>query len=128
MLRVLVCDDAEPVRVTLRRALEFGAGAQVHAVGSAEEALIVLDDDRTIDVVVMDQDLPGMAGFDAVRVMRDEGIDIPVVLFTADRELRARAAHDPTVSYLCKADAPIAQVVSAVTRMARGGRAASGPE
>jgi CheY-like chemotaxis protein len=130
MLRVLVCDDAEPVRVTLTRALELTAGADVRSVASAEEALSVLVADRAdpVDVVVMDQDLPGMAGYDAVRALRDEGIDVPVVLFTADRDLGPATADDPSVAYLCKAEVPIGQVVSAVTRLAAGGRSTATPE
>jgi two-component system chemotaxis sensor kinase CheA len=59
---VLLIDDAPFFRNMLAPMLK-AAGYAVAAVGSAEEALALLQDGRRFDVVVTDIDMPGMDGF-----------------------------------------------------------------
>ena len=68
--RVLVVDDEKEIR----RALKTGLGYhdfEVHAVGSAEEALPELGSWRP-DVVLLDLGLPGIDGFDLLARMRPQ--------------------------------------------------------
>ncbi len=70
---VLVVDDCEFVRVTVAAMLEH-YGAAVTAVGSADEALVVLERERP-DVLVSDLAMPDKGGYwliDQVRALPPE--------------------------------------------------------
>jgi two-component system response regulator TctD len=116
-VRVLVCDDAEPVRHTLTRALRASAGHTVDEAATAEEALAILRATR-VDVVVMDHDLPGMSGLDAVRSLRARGGATPVLLLTGDAGVRDLIRDDDAVAHLVKGEVSMAEVVAVVGRLA----------
>ena len=80
MAKVLLVEDTFALRLSVAANLR-GAGFDVVAVGSAEEADQVRDDG--IDVVVLDWMLPGRSGLDLLRQWRSEGIRTPVILLTA---------------------------------------------
>lgn len=78
--RVLLVEDDDGIRVSLRMALE-DEGYVVDEAASAEEALVFIPSGES-DVVLVDVMLPGMSGLDLVReVRRTSGI--PVVMVTA---------------------------------------------
>ena len=81
--RALIVDDSRSARVVLTRMLE-GFGLSVDAVESAELALTHLQHSRP-DVIFMDHLMPGMDGFDAVRVLKANPATtaIPVVMYTS---------------------------------------------
>jgi len=69
--RVVVVDDHSVTRQGIRVLVDAVSGATVvDDVGSAEEALDVVNRDPSINVVVMDVGLPGMDGIDATRLLR----------------------------------------------------------
>lgn len=70
--RVLVVEDHEPYRRTLRNALRK---FDVRLCASAEEALAELRSrEREYDVVVTDLDMPGIDGEALVRLIREESL------------------------------------------------------
>ena len=79
--RVLIVDDEPNVRLVFRTALE-SAG---FAVDEADDGLAALDwlAKFTADVVLLDIQMPGAAGMDVLRKLRDAGNDVPVVIITA---------------------------------------------
>ena len=79
---LLVDDDA-----LLRRSLSFNleqAGYKTHTAGTAEDALEYLSQSQT-DLVLLDINLPGMDGLDALRIIRND-LKLPVILLTARRK------------------------------------------
>jgi CheY-like chemotaxis protein len=69
-IKVLVVEDDQNMRDVMRWTLER-AGAAVVTVGTATEALSVLDDNdraaRPPDVMICDLGLPGMNGYDLIE-------------------------------------------------------------
>ena len=64
--RVLVVDDDAAFRNLLRKALQR-EGCTVLEAASGEEALaLLMDRNRTLDVIVFDYQLPGMTGEDVI--------------------------------------------------------------
>lgn len=57
-------------------------GYKVLAVSSTEEAIDVVDE-KTIDVAVVDINLPGKSGFDFIEYVREEGHTFPMLAMTA---------------------------------------------
>jgi two-component system response regulator MprA len=88
-MRVLVVDDDEDIRVSLRRALALD-GHDAVLVSDAEAALAKLRDGELVDVVVLDRGLPGIDGIEACRRIRAAGIDVGVLMVTALGAVRDR--------------------------------------
>ncbi len=78
--RVLVVDDAEENRELLQVVLE-DHGLEV---GTAENGAAALELVASYDIVLMDVQMPVMDGYTAVGIMRERGIELPVIALTAE--------------------------------------------
>lgn len=87
-MRVLVVDDDEDIRVSLRRALALDGHDAVLAE-NAETALELLRRDE-VDAVILDRGLPGIDGLEACRRIRAAGLDVGVLMVTAMGAVRDR--------------------------------------
>jgi CheY-like chemotaxis protein len=119
-VRILVCDDAAPVRKTLARALLLDGRTIVTEARSAEEALDLLAL-TPFDVVVMDHNLPGMTGADAVRALRRAGDTVPIVMLTGNN-----SGTDPldglVDEHLIKGHVSLVEVVAVIRHVARAAK------
>jgi DNA-binding response OmpR family regulator len=59
------------------------AGYEVTEAGDGEQALKSLRDDPA-DLALLDSQMPGLDGLEVLRRLEDEGIEVPVVVVTAD--------------------------------------------
>ena len=83
MIRVYLVEDQGMIREMLQIVLETGGEIKVvGAAPDAEQALIELESLDT-DVVLMDVQLPGINGVEAVRRLKETGCDIPVIMLSA---------------------------------------------
>ncbi len=80
-LRVLVVDDDEMVRNTLRRVLEHD-GHRVEEAGNAGDALYMLQGAR-FDLVITDYDMAGMKGDHLAAAIKAQVPTQPVIMLTA---------------------------------------------
>ena len=80
-VRILIVDDEEDVRVSLRRALALDG----HDTVLAEDAKTALAElrDNPPDAVILDWMLPDIDGIEVCRRLRAAGDDVPVLLLTA---------------------------------------------
>lgn len=85
--RVLVVDDEVFPRRALSRYLR-SRGYEVLEASSGEEAI---EDVRSgsPSVVILDLVMPGMGGLEALRTMRGQGIEVPVIVLTATHDLES---------------------------------------
>ncbi|EAQ78009.1 ATP-binding protein [Blastopirellula marina] len=81
---VLIVEDAPSIQFLVRRILE-GAGATVTSAGDGAEAIEMLlaDQERPFDLVLMDMHMPIMSGYDAAQALRQKGCEIPIIALTA---------------------------------------------
>ena len=84
---VLIVEDEKVSRMALA-ALLRSHGYSAQAVGSAEEALQLLDDGYLPDVALVDLDLPGMSGEQFLRRLSRETPSVDALLLTAADEDR----------------------------------------
>src|SRR5262245_25855945 len=79
--RVLVVDDvaamAEQYAYDLRRL----GGYRTRSAASGKEALAALVEEE-VDCVILDLEMPGIDGFEVLRLMREREIDVPVIVYT----------------------------------------------
>jgi two-component system, OmpR family, response regulator MprA len=88
--RLLVADDDQDVRESLRRALGY-AGYTVSTVANGVDALGTVAR-MPVDLIIMDVLMPMLDGLDACRALRDRGDDTPVLVLTARDTIDDRVA------------------------------------
>ena len=103
---LLVEDNRVNQEVALRTLRAFGIAAQVAADGAAAVAQI---EAASFDLVLMDCQMPVMDGYEATRVLRDKGHQLPIVAMTAnalfgDREKCIAAGMNDYLSKPIKRD------------------------
>lgn len=114
--RLLLVEDNACVRLAFSRLLG-GAGIQVHAVESAEDAATYLED-HDADVALFDCRLPGRPGTDLAAECARRWPTMRVILMSAEDGFQAVARHTcPDVPFLRKPIAP-EWLVSTVIRQA----------
>lgn len=122
MIRVLIVDDHPVVREGLAAVLEDTKDVRVvGAVGSAEEALAAVAVGLP-EVVLLDLELPGMNGVDAIPHLTAAAPRPRVIVLTAyDTEERVLGALKAgAAGYLLKG-AGAAEIVQAIRAVAAGG-------
>jgi len=102
-IRVLVVED-NPLNLKLVRDVLLRAGFEVIEARSGEEG-VAQARACTPDMILMDLQLPGIDGIQAMRMIREDpgGTDIPIVALTAfamseDRERALRSGFDGYLS------------------------------
>src|SRR5262249_58020852 len=122
MYRVLLVDDHEVVRKGLRAILDDRfAGIEVAEASSGDEALAALT--SPFDAVILDLSMPGRSGIDLLSEIKHRHPKLPVLIMSlhGEEQFAVRALRAGASGYLTKAAAP-EQLVSAVVKVARGGR------
>jgi len=78
---VLVVDDEAPIREIERRILEQ-SGYRIIEASSAVDALAELEDQKAIDLLIADLDMPEVSGDEMVRRIRSVRPDLKVLYVT----------------------------------------------
>jgi two-component system, NarL family, response regulator len=111
--RVVIVDDHPIVREGLVAALEGKSGVEVVGVFStAEEAM----SRRSAEVVILDLELPGMSGLDAIPLLSQSAAVLVLSAYGEDLEEAIRAGAK---GYLLKG-APLDEIERAIAAVARG--------
>lgn len=84
MAQILVVDDEEAVRNLLTRFFTKKK-YDVQAAATAAEAIAILEKEK-IDAVLLDIQLPGTSGLEALRKIRASWPELPVVMISGQQE------------------------------------------
>lgn len=121
-LRLLIFDDSEPLRQAL--VLLIGGTPGFAVVGNYANALTAVAEIREAqpDVVLMDIDMPGVSGVEAVAQIRQAGLTVPVLILTVfdDDERVFTALRTGASGYLLK-HTPPARLLDAIREVHEGG-------
>jgi two-component system invasion response regulator UvrY len=123
MIRLLVVDDHELVRIGLRHILaDYPA---IHIAGEAPdgETAIRLNRELTPDVVLLDVSLPGLSGFEVTARLKQATPNLGIIILTIHEEAPypAQLLSAGASGYLTKG-CPATELVQAIQTVARGGR------
>lgn len=123
MIRILVVDDHELVRIGMRQLLADYPEIQI--VGEAGDGETALRLNRQVrpDVVVLDVSLPGMSGFEVTSRLKQASPAVGIVIVTVHDQAPypSQLLEAGASAYLTK-NCPVTELVQAIKTVARGGR------
>ncbi len=120
--RLLLVDDDMLMRRSVRRFLQR-AGFEVIEAASPLEALTLLESGASIDVAVIDLEMPQMNGVELMRRLEELFPGLPMGLFSASNELQLLDRDELEVAWFVKSKmAPIGELVQAVCKAVYGQR------
>lgn len=104
MIKVLLVDDHELVRIGIRRLLQDVSGIKVVGDASAGEEAIRMAKELIPDVVLMDVQMPGIGGLEATRKMIRHNPDIKILALTVcdDEPYPSRLLQAGAAGYITK--------------------------
>ena len=101
--RVLIADDSETILLLLRTRLEM-EGYDVVTAADGVEVIEAVKAGPAPDILLLDAMMPRKSGIDALRELRADGVDTPVLIVSAHQdEMDAGAPTNVEVSgYITK--------------------------
>jgi two-component system invasion response regulator UvrY len=123
MIRLMIVDDHEIVRVGLRQILADYSTIEVVGEAGNGETAIRLNRELWPDVVLLDICMPGLSGLETTARLKQARSDLAVIILSVhetapypERLMEAGAS-----GYLTKG-CPVTELVQAIGTVARGGR------
>ncbi len=122
MIRLLVVDDHELVRVGLRHILDGYPSIKIVAEAGDGETAIRLNREVKPDVVLLDISLPGLSGFEVTSRLKqiDPGLGIIILTIHEAAPYPAKLLDAGALGYLTKG-CPATELVQAIRTVAKGG-------
>mgnify|MGYP000394979988 FL=1 len=129
-MKILVVDDEQPVRESLRRSLRFN-GYDVLTASDGLEAVEAVRSENP-ELLILDVMMPNMDGLEVCRTLRGEGWDRPILVLTArdgvsDRVAGLDAGADDYLPKPFALEELLARVRSLVRRASADSIAAEAP-
>ena len=127
-LSFVVADDHPMVREALASALgQTFRGAAVATAGSLTETESLLEAQPETDALLLDLDMPGMAGMTGLGVLRSSHPTVPIIVVSAARDAATiRRAYDYGASAYIDKSAPLEEI-AAIVRAVLAGEAFAPP-
>jgi DNA-binding response OmpR family regulator len=113
MNSILLVDDEESIHLLYQEELEE-EGYKIHSAFSGEEALEKLQE-VSVDLVILDINMPGMNGLEALRQIKAIDQSLPVILCSAYQEFKQDLSSWASDEYLVKS-ANLDELKAAVKR------------
>jgi len=120
-IRVLLVDDHQIVRVGFRRLIETTSDIRVLAEAQSGEESYQLVDDLRPDVIIMDINMPGIGGLEAIGRLRRRNVKEKIIALTVHETepFPSRVLAAGAQGYLSKRCAP-QELIQAIRKVHRG--------
>jgi DNA-binding NarL/FixJ family response regulator len=125
MVRVVLIDDSDAVRSTLRRGLDARHGIEIVAEAGDGAGAIEVVAKELPDVVVVDCAMPGMDGAETTRSIVSSHPGIRIVGFSADPSNEQRMRDTGAVAFVLK-PAPVSDLAGAILGVGSGDEKGTG--
>jgi len=93
MAKILLADDSETILLLLRTRLEM-EGHEVEAAIDGQEVVDKVAASGPPDVLLLDAMMPRKSGIDALRELREQGVESPALIVSAHTEGGNGADHE----------------------------------
>jgi CheY-like chemotaxis protein len=101
--RVVIADDNDDMRAAIRE-LVGTLGVDVAEAASGGDLIVLLTEEKPVDLLITDVRMPWMTGFQVSLAARNAGLNMPIIVVTAfaDDQLRAQVERLGSASLLSK--------------------------
>jgi DNA-binding NarL/FixJ family response regulator len=122
-VRIGIADDHPITRTALRGYLDEQEGLRVVAEAASGREAIDLVRAHAVDVLLLDLDMPGQSGIDALTMIKAKAEHVAVLILSGypEHQYAVPLIRNGASGYLNKACEP-GEIVSAIRRVAQGGR------
>ena len=122
-VRVGIADDHPITRTALRAYLDEQDGIQVVAEAASGREAIDLVRTHAVDVLLLDLDMPGQSGIDALTMIKAKADHVAVLVLSGypEHQYAVPLIRNGASGYLNKACEP-SEITAAIRRVAQGGR------
>lgn len=120
-IRVLLVDDHQIVRVGFRRLIETTSDIRVLAEAQSGEESYQLVNDLRPDIIIMDINMPGIGGLEAIGRLRKRNVKEKIIALTVHETepFPSRVLAAGAQGYLSKRCAP-QELIQAIRKVYRG--------
>ncbi|GAV20686.1 cyclic di-GMP phosphodiesterase Gmr [Mariprofundus micogutta] len=119
-IHILYIEDDEGLARLLQKQLHRRSGYHVDVAEDAEQGLRKLQQQH-YDMTIVDYNLPVLSGLQLLHILRDNGIDVPVIILTGvgTEEIAAEVMRAGAVDYLVKdvGEAHVDKICAAIQRV-----------
>lgn len=123
MIRLLLAEDQSMVREALAALLGLEPDMEVVAQAARGDEVLAAAREHTVDVALLDIEMPGMTGIEAAAQLHRELPDVKIVILTTfGRPGYLRSAMESGAAAFLVKDAPAAQLATAVRKVLGGER------
>ncbi len=118
VLRVLVVDDHELTRVSLKLALQRQAGLELVGLASNGQEAIDMANRHLPDVIVIDLQMPVMDGLSASTQIKSEHPNIKILAYSSLEDPQTEVMlQTAKVDAFCKKDVALQDLVKVINRL-----------
>ena len=123
MIKILIADDHAIVREGLKQIVAEESDMKVTGEAANANELFELLDKDSWEIVVLDINMPGKSGLEALKEMKTRNIKVPVLILSmfSEDQYGLRAIKAGAAGYLKKVSAPT-ELVSAIRKIVGGGK------
>ena len=123
MIKILIADDHAIVREGLKQIVAEESDMKVTGEAANASELFELFDKDSWEIVVLDINMPGKSGLEALKEMKFRNIKVPVLILSmfSEDQYGLRAIKAGAAGYLKKVSAPT-ELVSAIRKIVGGGK------
>ncbi len=90
--KVLIIDDNN-LNLKVAHKLLDRYNCEVEEASSGDECLNIINRGGKFDLLLMDEMMPGMSGSEVMKILKDNGYSVPIVVLTADVDIDARGKY-----------------------------------
>jgi DNA-binding NarL/FixJ family response regulator len=123
MIKILIADDHAIVREGLKQIVAEESDMKVTGEAANASELFELLNKDSWEIVVLDINMPGKSGLEALKEMKIRNIKVPVLILSmfSEDQYGLRAIKAGAAGYLKKVSAPT-ELVSAIRKIVGGGK------
>ena len=123
MIKILIADDHAIVREGLKQIVAEESDMRVTGEAANANELFELLNKDSWEIVVLDINMPGKSGLEALKEMKIRNIKVPVLILSmfSEDQYGLRAIKAGAAGYLKKVSAPT-ELVSAIRKIVGGGK------
>lgn len=85
-MKILAVDDSKAVHAFMK-ILFKGTEHKLFSAFNGKEAVEFLESDESIDLILLDWEMPEMNGLETLKALREKGLSMPIIMVTSKNEL-----------------------------------------